>query len=811
MKNTRTKVMPMLCALIAFFVATNAQAQYKPKELKQLKTANNYFNVGNYRDAMPIYKYLDSIIDNTNTRYRLGVCYMNSMFGKEKAIKIFESLKDSSDSDIPVDMLRYLGDVYHYKYRFDEAIEKYNEYIAQTAKDIKSADINKINYCKNMIAVCNNAKEITQKSFKVETSIVGHHINTADADYYPLINADETLLLFMRANEKNIHHPQIMMAEMGTDEWNEPVELQIESDDIKNKDVLLAGLSADGETVFLSIGTSNNRDLYTATIKGRSICELKKLNKEINSAYNEDAASLTPDGTKLYFTSDRPGGYGGYDIYVSKQNKKGEWDTPVNLGPTINTHFDERAPFIHPDCKTLYFSSSGHKTIGKRDIFISKQKGNNWTEPENLGFTNTTDDDYSVVVAANGQYGYYASTREKSRLDIFRFVLCDPIPLTLVRGQVKAGFPPKPVAATIKVYDQETKEQIKYIYTPNQQTGKYLMIFPPAKNYQLVISTPDFLPQVLNVFIPYQTQFYELYQEVLLSPIQINQVNVGEEVMVNNIFYNIYETAEADSIIGANKGNEIQQPEYYDHLLDLIGEIIETTDSAQISYTNKQPKTSEGKRRQNTDRLLSLVEEAFNTSDSVTLSILDANARQKDIVKESYFYVDGNKAKSHQMTVFGTDTFYTAKPIETEPHKVVLKEQQTRQYVEEKAPINFRMSTEKNRRTIFTHCIYYNVDESKLTAKAQAELEEVIKFLMDNPNIGAEINGYADQTGGSEHNIDLSQQRAQNVTKHLLNNGVDRRKLITNGHGTSLRNGKTENGAVNYRRVEIILFELKNK
>ena len=807
-----------VCCIMLAMSAQSAMAQYSASERKLLKTANNHFDAGQYEKALPIYMQLDSILDDINLRYQIGLCFLKSRYEKEKSIKYLEEAYVSAGTLVPLDVIWYLADAYHVAYRFDDAIKEYNKYINKTAKSDK-ADLNKLNHCKRMIGVCRNAIEITEQPYKVDIEPV-MSTYSGESDYNPLISADESLMLFMREIGVGKGYEttrSIMKSTKDTsDTWSKPEKVVLDLDHkLQHLKASLAGLSPDGHTVFLNLGEGLNQDLYSGLLQGSTITSIKKLNKNINSPYYEGGASITPDGTKLYFVSDRPGGLGGHDIYVSTLNKKGEWDEPVNLGDKVNTKFNEESPYIHYDGQTLFFSSQGHNTIGDKDIFKTKRVNGAWTDPENMGFTNTTIDDLTFVLNASGEYGYFSTSRNNSygRHTIMKVGYKDPIPLTLVKGTVLAGTPPKPVKVDIKVYDKNTHEQVKYVYTPDTETGKYLLIFPPAKNYQLVISTPNFLPQMINIHIPYQNYFYELYQEITLQPIKLNNSNIGEEVMVNNVFYDIYKTTEADSI---TNNNTPQQPLYYEHLLELVENIIQTSDTInKLSYNNTQSKNKDKQKKlkKSTDDLLSMIEDAINTSDSVTLSILDANTKQKDKVTETHFYTDGSKSKSVSMQVIGKDTFYTASPIDLSRFEIPTRNHNgsiNRQ--ENTNPALFKVSQPEQRRIVHKHTLYYKLNESTLTESSKKELRQIIDLLIDNASIGAEINGYADTQGERSHNINLSQLRAQNVLKYLLENNVDGRKIITQGHGESTEHGRYDRitHEMNYRRVEIILFELKD-
>jgi outer membrane protein OmpA-like peptidoglycan-associated protein len=183
---------------------------------------------------------------------------------------------------------------------------------------------------------------------------------------------------------------------------------------IKFSDSGLA-LSADGNTLFI-YKDEGNGDIYFSERKNGVWTAPEALPGIINSSYREASISITKDEDVLYFASERPGGFGGSDIYSCTKDSKGEWSKVRNLGPGINTELDEDGPFIDNEGKTLYFSSTGRKGMGGYDIYKSTLKNfdkNEWGEPENLGFPiNTPDDDIYYVTTKDGKRSYYASVRE---------------------------------------------------------------------------------------------------------------------------------------------------------------------------------------------------------------------------------------------------------------------------------------------------------------------------------------------------------------------------------------------------------------
>ncbi len=217
----------------------------------------------------------------------------------------------------------------------------------------------------------------------------------------------------------------IYVSRMGKNGWQLPVE--ITSQIISDGNQYPAGLSYKGDTLFLNKEDNFNSDIYMSTFARGVWSPSRPLGRNINTRFWESYGSITDDGKELYFASNRKGGVGNMDIYVSHKQPNGEWGEPKCLGKNINTELNEDCPVISPDGKILFFSSQGHQTMGGFDIFYSKRlSGDEWSEPVNLGYPiNTTDDDLYFAPEENGHY-FYLSRNEKGGLgesDIYRFEL----------------------------------------------------------------------------------------------------------------------------------------------------------------------------------------------------------------------------------------------------------------------------------------------------------------------------------------------------------------------------------------------------
>jgi hypothetical protein len=270
----------------------------------------------------------------------------------------------------------------------------------------------------------------------------------------------------------------------------------------KNHDASIA-LSADGQKLFLFHSTDKDGgDIYMSKLSGDVWGAPEQLGPTINTKYWEGSCSLSADEQTLYFASERPGGLGGKDLYKSSKMPDGSWGKAENLGPTINTIYNDDSPFIHPDGITLFFSSEGHSSIGGYDIMYSTIKDGRWAEPTNMGYPiNTTEDERFYVLTADGEHGYYSSDMKGGfgGQDIYTvtpgFFGEKPI-LALVVGTVFAD--DKAVDATIKVTNAETGAQ-QGTYHSNSSSGKYLIALTPGNNYKVAIEVEGYESQIQYV------------------------------------------------------------------------------------------------------------------------------------------------------------------------------------------------------------------------------------------------------------------------------------------------------------------------
>lgn len=524
------------------------------KVYQDAKTESLTYAKGGFSDArllfLDIYKQDTS---NANIAFKLGVCYLNSRRYRADAVKYFEKAVTSVSNDYkessfkernsPLIAYKFLGDAYHLHYQFDKAINAYEKFISVMSEN-KNTDKILLTETKRAIEICYTAKRLVANPINVKIKNLGDNVNSTYADYSPVLSADQNSLFFtsrrpqttgIQKDDEGNYMEDIYVSYKTKDSWSQAVNIGSPINTEWNEATV--GISPDGQTILIYKDDNGDGNIYSTSLDGDKWSTPVKLNEHINSKYWEPSAFFTADGNTLYFTSNRPGGYGGRDLYTSKRTPEGDWAMAVNMGPVINTPFDEDAPFIHPDGVTLTFSSNGHETMGGFDVFtcILSENGN-WSSPMNVGCPiNTPDDDIFYVLSPDGKTAYFSSfkTDGYGEKDNYSAVFPDKkeIPLTLMKGNVldETGNPAKNVIITVT--DNET-EKVVGVYHANGKTGQFLFILTPGKNYNVTFDADKHLFYSENLEIPKESNYYEINRAVVLNP-----VIIGSKIILNNIFF----------------------------------------------------------------------------------------------------------------------------------------------------------------------------------------------------------------------------------------------------------------------------------
>ncbi len=508
-----------LIVVLLMLTAVSGWAQDKKK-------ANTWFSEQNYEQALEEYlSLLEDEPNNMEYNYRLGVCYLNTNIDKAKAVPYFE--KVANDPKANANTLYLLGRSYHFAYRFDEAIETYNKFRKQgtgSPDNLKDVDF--------QIEYCQNAKELMKFPVKVEFENLGDAVNGPYPDYFPFVPVDESFLVFNTrrddGSEENIdgsHTSNIYIAKVKNGTFTEAKSVgDVINTDEGNEEII--GLSNDGSKALLYFDDNRNYgEIYIGAVQDGKFDKPAVLDKVINSRYVEIAASFTEDGNAIYFASDRPGGYGGVDLYVSRILPNGQWGPAQNLGPSVNTADDEDFPNIAPDGTTLYFSSKGHTSMGGYDIFKATydEAKKKWGGVRNIGFPiNTPEDNMNFRVSKTGRYGYISALRKGGYgdLDIYRVTFKEvDTRYTVIKGVVSSADTTQQVGDVfISVMDLETQE-IYGDYLPNPESMRYIIILPPGK-FNVFIEADGF-EEVSEDIEVYDKSSYraEVKKDIVLKPL----------------------------------------------------------------------------------------------------------------------------------------------------------------------------------------------------------------------------------------------------------------------------------------------------
>lgn len=538
---------------------------------------------------------------------KIGECYLHSS-AKHEALAY---LKKSQQLDATAEpRLHYLlARALHLGGQWEAAIKEY-ELARPVAAEATSDDVAVTTddlACR--VRECYRGQQLQAHPARVRVENAGPAVNSAMSDYGSLVAADESVLL-LTSRRAGSTGGQLetdgegMLEDIYQCDWNGtawgPAHNMGAPINTANHDAT-AGLSANGQHLLIYM-EENEGDIYESNLLGSRWSKPKSLGPRLNSKYAESSACYSPDGKYLYFVSDRPeGNRGGRDIYRLELDAR----TPAqNLGPVVNSPYDEEGVFMHPDGKTLYFSSKGHGSVGGYDIFKStlNEKGQ-WSEPENLGWPiNTPDDDVYFVLSASGQHGYYSSDQPGGLggKDIYCVTFLGPEPppaptparvaahakraasaksavavkkkkplapakgnsakpllakakarpavpkpkllpaaapvaavirVTMLKGIITDAVSKQPLAATIEVFDNQ-QGQVVAVYQSSATTGRYLVSLPSGLNYGVAVRQPGYLPHSDNFNLPASAPYAEIQHDVAL-----NRPLAGATVELRNIFF----------------------------------------------------------------------------------------------------------------------------------------------------------------------------------------------------------------------------------------------------------------------------------
>ncbi len=734
--------------------------------------ADKLFQVKNYRDALPLFLELEKAgaeVENLDYKLAKSLKESKEVNDRVKSLAYFEKINASSFKELPYQYYLDQGDAYFDNGQIEQALVCYNRHL----KLVEGDKYEKVNVEKK-IEQTQNTYNLMRIPKNVSIKRMGDEINSEYTEYNPVVSADEGVMAYTvfkpaEQNSSGGNSEAILITYNETGIWSAPKKVEVQT----QNNYGTAGISADGQEMLIFIGDKASGSIFKMEKDGDSWGRPIPLGQNIQSKYLESTASLTPDGKTIYFASNRPGGYGGMDIYSSTCDAAGKWSRATNLGPTINTKANEDAPFIHPNEKLLFFTTDGHQGMGGNDIYKSEFVDGKWTGPKNMGYPiNTTANDNYFTLIADGSRGYFSSDRKGGMggQDIYMMDMpedYETIPLTMIKGRILNADTGKPLPTKIYMVDSETKQKIDYVYHPDQKTGDYLVILPPNKSYEMIIESEGFLPYTLNIDVPNQTEFYELYQMIYLKTIKQFEVVVGQEVTVKNAFYNTQE----ERISGMRMEHEAELIENDSiDAYDLMSDLIEAGDAAGVEYLVE----------------LMLIKNPIDEVD------FEDNNDKIQVASRVYYYDESDESKFEKRS-FSGDTIYSL------PTMFVTKEAGKQK--------NVTMFSGNYDKQLLVKAlnIYFDGGHSDLDNSYHNDLDKILNELNVHPGLGIEISGYASAEGNKDFNKKLSNQRAISVLDYLNHRGIVRRRIIAKGYGVSENGGASKEES---RRVEVRLVDL---
>lgn len=496
---------------------------------------------------------LDS--SSANINYLVGTCYLKSHIHKtkaeyylSKAVKDIDKnykMDDPTEKSAPPLAYFYYGQSLNLNYKFDDAITWYEKFRAQVPNDKrwkKEIDYHHAHaeYAKDLVAVPMN----------ITLTNMGDSINSEYPEYSPCLSADERTMIYTTRRPQNVggektpdgQYFEDIVVSYKDDEgrWSKPVSVGEYVN--TNGHEASINLSADGQTLIVYRDDGGNGNLYYSQWDGKTWSSLQEFGSDVNTKYWESHACLSADGNTLYFISDRPGGKGGRDIYRCVKLPNGKWSKALNIGEPLNTEYDEEGVFIHPDGKTFFFASKGHRSMGGFDLMFSIiDEDGKFSDPFNLGHPiNTPDDDVFYVTSPDGKRSYFSSFHDDGSLgdkDIYRLSVpkAGENPLVLFKGQIVAAEGEALPEDIVIIVTEKATGEIVGQYRP-KQNGTFTTILPPGKEYNFSYTSlgKEFYNE--DVFVSNDLTYQEIKKEINLEPIKmVGKVKIVDRGILLNV------------------------------------------------------------------------------------------------------------------------------------------------------------------------------------------------------------------------------------------------------------------------------------
>jgi len=577
-QKSRFRQLIICCAFLLLSTLSFAQTppqSYNPKALKKYNEALVALEDNRSTDGIALLGNALQIDSNFIDAYLSLAGALGNTKQYKKAVTVYERarLKDSiyfTPYLLPYSInLAGLG-------QFEEALAAINQFV--TLDGLSGRSLKAAQYRKKTFEFAVSAPQKNKNaSYVFAPKNLGDSVNSRFSEYYPSVTVTDDALVFTRRTG-NAREDFMLSGIPHKDSFNKAAPLDGDINLEPRKGAIT--VSQDGDWLFFAADIAGagigGFDIYKSVYTPTGWSEQENLGDSINTDFWESSPAISPDKRALYFSSTRPGGYGGADLYVSYLKPNGRWTEAANMGSSVNTAGDELAPFIHADNQTLYFTSDGLPGYGGSDLFVLKKLSNGkWGTPENMGYPiNTIENEGSLAVAADGYTAYYASDREDSRggLDIYSFTLpahARPYKTIYVKGNITDLLTKKGLPANLELTDNATGTIINKVQT--DELGHYFITLPEGKDYTFTVNRKGYLfyssAYALSGAAPDSTYI----KNIALEPIKLASNFVFTQVLFDNNSYallpaSLPELNKLVQILEENPGMHIQISGHTDNI-----------------------------------------------------------------------------------------------------------------------------------------------------------------------------------------------------------------------------------------------------
>lgn len=537
------KIIILNLLIITCLGSLKAQVELSSKSKRAKKNyemAENKYRQYFFKDAL---FYLDEALKHDSVFievYLLKADYYKRIKKAPLEIKNLEKVMEINPNFFTYTAFN-LGVAYYNNGEYNKSKTTLNNFLNE--HKVRKSTVEKAN---SYIKKCDVAIAIKANPVNFSPKNLGSGINTMNNEYWPSISLDGNTMIYTVLltdstrtfiNGEFMKQEDFYISNFKNNTWQKGKPLGKPLNTPGNEGA--HKISADGNTIVFT-GCNRPRgygncDIYFSYKINGEWTEPENAGRSINTRYSEKQPSLSPDGRYLYFSSNRPKGMGGMDLWVAKRISDKQWETPVNLGDVINTTGNEVSPFIHSDNQTLYFSSNGHEGMGEHDIFYTKKDSNkNWQKPKNIGYPiNTHLDEIGLTIAADGKTTYYATDCNAESTDIYSFIMPEntrPIPVSYITGRIYDKQSNKNLSAEFFLMNNQTEDTIMQ---SKSEDGNYMVCLPTGNNYAFNIDKKGYLFHSVNFDL---TKTHSAEKPYKLD-IPLTKINVGEVVILKNIFF----------------------------------------------------------------------------------------------------------------------------------------------------------------------------------------------------------------------------------------------------------------------------------